>query len=330
MKGEQMSKGSSVLQIINDLSESVWAFSVLASVLETGLLEALPSSQNLTELSRESGIPVSLVEGLLDVLVALDLLQREGEVYSCTSNLQPFLQPPARDSLLATVRTVSLQSHQMIDDAKGRRLTTGWSSPDPELLLAQGLAGTAVIPGMAQMVLQLDGMAERLRRSTAAFLDVGTGVATIAIEICRLFPMMHAVGLEPHAVSMAQARRRVVAAGLENRIELRAQRLEDMTDKESFDLVWIPQMFLPRVVLERGLRTAWAALRPGGWIVLPTFSTPGRGLSASLRRLRTLQFGGDPQLYQEQLVELLTEANFTRVQVVTPGPGATAIVGQRP
>ena len=328
MGGEQMSREKSVLQIINDLSTPVWAFSALASALEAGLLESLTSSQSLLELSRKSGIPVSLVEGLLDVLVALGLLQREEDVYSCTSNFLPFLQAPARDSLLATVRTVYLQSRQIIEDAKSRKLATGWSYTDPEILLAQGLAGAPTFPGVGQVILRLDGMAERFQRPTATFLDVGTGVAAFAIGICQLFPTLHVVGLEPQAAPMAEARRRVAAAGLEERIELRAQRIEDLTEREAFDLVWIPQMFLPRAVLERGLRTAWTALRPGGWIALPLFSTPGKDLPAALGRLRNIQFGGDP-LYQEQLAELLTTANFTHVQIVTVAPGNTGIVGRK-
>lgn len=48
---EQMSRGTSVLQVINDLSVSVWAFSALASVLEAGLLEALTSSTSSQSLA---------------------------------------------------------------------------------------------------------------------------------------------------------------------------------------------------------------------------------------------------------------------------------------
>jgi predicted ATPase len=72
-------------------------------------------------------------------------------------------------------------------------------------------------------------------------------------------------GLEPQDAPMAEARRNVTAANLGDRIELRAQRIEDLADREAFDLVWLPQVFLPREVLERGLRRALAALRPGGW-----------------------------------------------------------------
>ena len=41
-------------------------------------------------------------------------------------------------------------------------------------------------------------------------------------------------------------------------------------------------MFLPREALERGLRRAWAALRPGGWILLIVYSSPGRDLDAAV------------------------------------------------
>lgn len=106
---------------------------------------------------------------------------------------------------------------------------------------------------------RLDGLLALLQDPTATFLDVGTGVATIAIQMCRLFPRLHAVGLEPQDAPLAQARRNVVEARLGDRIELRAQRIEDLTDREAFDLVWLPQVFLPREVLERGRPCAPAA-----------------------------------------------------------------------
>ncbi|HKF35582.1 MAG TPA: class I SAM-dependent methyltransferase, partial [Ktedonobacteraceae bacterium] len=121
------------------------------------------------------------------------------------------------------------------------------------------------------------------------------------------------------------------AAKLGERIELRAQRIEDLADSEAFDLVWLPQVFLPREVLERGLRRAWAALRPGGWILLIAFSAPGMDLDAALSRLANVAYGGDP-LYPEQVAELLAGADFART-LVFPNPAGgipKLIVGQRP
>ncbi len=281
-QANETSGRASARQVINDLISSVGAFSALTCALETGLLEALSESRSLADLSHQSGIPTSLVEGMLDVLVASGLLQRDDNAYRAAPDLLPLLQAPFRDPLLADVRSAYL-------------------------------------------------LVERLQRPTATFLDVGTGVGTIAIQMCRLFPTLHVVGLEPQDAPMAEARRNVTAANLGDRIELRAQRIEDLADREVFDLVWLPQVFLPREVLERGLRRAWAALRPGGWILLIAYSTPGMGLDAALGRLLNVLWGGDP-LYPEQVAELLAAADFANTQVFPIMPGMTPklIVGQRP
>ena len=331
-RGGQTSGGASARQVINDLISSVGAFSALACALETGLLEALSESRSLADLSHQSGIPTSLVVGMLDVLVASGLLQRDDNAYRAAPDLLPLLQAPFRDPLLADVRSAYLQSREMIDAAKRRTLAVGWYHTDPELLAAQGTPGGLLFYMLAQMLFpRLNGLVEALQRPTATFLDVGTGVATIAIQMCRLFPTLHVVGLEPQDAPMAEARRNVTAAKLDDCIELRAQRIEDLADREVFDLVWLPQVFLPREVLERGLRRAWAALRPGGWILLIAYTTPGMDLDASVFRLMNVLWGGDP-LYPEQVAELLVAADFVNTQVFPVMPGMTPrlIVGQRP
>jgi len=331
-RGGQTSGDGLARQVINDLSTSTWAFSVLAAALETGLLEALGEARSLADLSHRSGIPAPLVEVMLDVLVALGFLLRTDEGYRSTSDLLPLLQAPARDTLLAEIRSVYLQSRAMIDAAKRRTLLAGWSHIDPELLAAQGASSGPLFHMLAQMLFpRLDGLVERLQGPTGTFLDVGTGVGAIAIQVCQLFPRLRVVGLEPQDAPLALARRNVRAAQLEDRIELRAQRIEDLADREAFDLMWLPQPFLSREVLEHGLPRAWAALRPGGWCLLITFSTPGMNLDAALLRLATVAYGGDP-LSPEQIADLLAAAGFARTQIVAGPPGSIPklIVGQRP
>jgi 2-polyprenyl-3-methyl-5-hydroxy-6-metoxy-1,4-benzoquinol methylase len=331
-QANETSGRASARQVINDLISSVGAFSALACALETGLLEALSESRSLADLSHQSGIPTSLVEGMLDVLVALGLLQRNGDVYSDAQDLLPLLQAPFRDPLLAEVRSAYLQSREMIEAAKRRTLAAGWYHTDPEILAAQGTPGGLLFYMLAQTLFpRLDDLLERLQRPTAIFLDVGTGVGTIAIQMCRLFPTLHVVGLEPQEAPLAEARRNITAAKLDDRIQLRAQRIEDLADREAFDLVWLPQVFLPREVLERGLGTAWAALRPGGWILLFAYSNAGMDLNAALGRLMNILWGGDP-LYPEQVAELLAAADFANMQIspLLPGSIPKLIVGQRP
>jgi 23S rRNA G2445 N2-methylase RlmL len=57
----------------------------------------------------------------------------------------------------------------------------------------------------------------------------------IAIELCRAFPALRVVGLEPAAAPLVQARANVAAAQLADRIALRQQGVEDLHDSEAFD-----------------------------------------------------------------------------------------------
>jgi 2-polyprenyl-3-methyl-5-hydroxy-6-metoxy-1,4-benzoquinol methylase len=329
---DQARGDTSARQVITDLSSSVWAFSALACALEAGLLEALSEAHSRTDLGQRSGIPVRLVEGLLDVLVSLGLLLRTDDGYSSTPELLPLLQAPARDALLADIRSVYLQSRAMIDATRSRTLSVGWSHTDPDLLAAQGASSASLFHTLAQTIFpRLNGLVERLQSPTGTFLDVGTGVGAIAIQMCRLFPHLHVVGLEPQEAPLAEACRNVAAAKLEERIDLRAQGIEDLAERGAFDFVWLPQIFLQRKVLEQGLRRSWTALRPRGWILLITFGTPGMDLDAALLRLTNVSYGGDP-LYQEQVAELLAESDFVGTQIfpIPTGSISKLIVGQRP
>lgn len=320
-------------QVIDHLSTAFWAYSTLASALEAGLLETIQDTSSIASLSQHSGIPAPLVECMLDVLVALGLLQRDGEKYRAVSDLLPLLQVQSLDVFLAEIRTTYLQSQQMIEHAKKRSLETGWHYTDPEILAAQGVPGGTGFRVLARELFpHLAGLIERLQQPTAAFLDVGTGIAAIAIEMGHLFPTLHVVGLEPQEHPLIEARRNVAKAGMGKRIELRAQRIEELTEKQAFDLVWLPQVFLPCEVVKCALRTAWEALQPGGWILLPAESAPGMSLDAALARLRNVLWGGDP-LYPEQIAEMLAAAHFSAIQVFFHPAGSKSkpvIAGQRP
>jgi len=318
-------------QLVADLSTSVWAFATLTCAVEVGLLDLLTEARDLADLSARTGVEAALVERVLDVLVALGLVHREGNVFTGAPSLIPLLHAPAKDDFLAELRTTYLQSWHAIQSAKQGHFMPGWQHTDPEILQAQGRSGRALTQMVAQQVFpQLMGLEERLQAPTAAFLDAGTGVGVIAIEFCRLYPNLHAVGLEPQAAPLAEARRNVAAANLSDRIELRMQRVEDLTDRAAFDLAYLPQVFMPVEVVRQGLHTILRALRPGGWVLLTVISAPGPELGAALSRLRNVLWGGD-MLFPEQVAELVCEAGFAAVQVVgAPGSSVKGVVGQRP
>jgi 2-polyprenyl-3-methyl-5-hydroxy-6-metoxy-1,4-benzoquinol methylase len=326
-----MSGMNELRQRIAELSTSVWAYATLAAAVEAGLLDLLTEPRGLADLSARTGLDEAVVEGLLDVLVALGMVRREGDIVAGAPALLPLLQAPAKDDFLADLRSTYLQSWHLIQSAKQGRLVPGWQHTDPDILQAQGRSGRALTQMLAQYAFPLLGdLEQRLQAPTARFLDAGTGVGVIAIELCRHYPHLHVVGLEPQAAPLAEARRNVAAAQLEQRIELRAQRIEDLTDHESFDLAYLPQVFMPVDVVRRGLRTIFQALRPGGWVTLPVISAPGQELDAALFRLRNTLWGGEV-LFAEQVAELVREAGFTVIQSGgAPGSMVQGVVGQRP
>jgi SAM-dependent methyltransferase len=223
-----------------------------------------------------------------------------------------------------------------MEGAKRGTLRVGWTHTDPELLEAQG-AGSTGAPA-AQLLSerlfpQLDGVVARLQAPMAAVLDVGCGVGALAIALCTLWPQLRVVGLEPQAVPLAAGQRNVAAAGLGERITLRAERVEDLGEQEAFDLAWLPQVFLPQEAFGAGLAAVRAALRPGGWAILLAIGTPGADPRAALGRLINVLWGGEARPVAEVELAAIT-AGFDPVRSF-PGPtgglvDATFVAARRP
>jgi SAM-dependent methyltransferase len=323
-------------RLVADLSTSAWALASLDACLEAGLLDCLTAPHSPAELSERTGLPSALVEALLDMLVALGSVRRVGDAFTATPALQPLLVPPARNYLLRDLRATVLQSQALIDGARRGTLRTGWTHTDPELLEAQG-AGSTGAPA-AQMLSErlfprLEGSVERLEAPTASLLDVGSGVGALAIELCRIWPRLRVVGLEPQAVPLAEGQRNVAAAGLGDRIALRAQRVEELTEHDAFDLVWLPQVFLPAEAFGPALQAVRAALRPGGWTILLAIGAPGSTPRAALGRLINVLWGEEARPIEE-VERAAIAAGFDPVRSF-PGPprgpiDATFVAARRP
>jgi hypothetical protein len=58
------------------------------------------------------------------------------------------------------------------------------------------------------------------------------------------YPTLRVVGLEPADAPRREAIANIEAAGYSDRIEIRDQPVEALTDVEGFDLVYVPQVFL--------------------------------------------------------------------------------------
>jgi hypothetical protein len=190
--------------------------------------------------------------------------------------------------------------------------TLGWID-DPAVMRAQGRGSAVVADVMREHLLPLmDSSRSALESGTGRFLDVGTGVAAIAARLCTLYPGTTATGIDVSDVVLDIAREELEAAGLAARVELRRQPVEELADRDRYDLAWVPQPFIAPAAFAAGVRRVFDALRGDRWIVAPVASGAedagpfDRALFAHSAHL----MGGGP-LSVAEAARLLEEAGFT-------------------
>lgn len=180
---------------------------------------------------------------------------------------------------------------------------------------------------------QLPGLTERLHKPGAAFLDVGVGVAGLAIGMAEQWPELSIVGIDVWEPALRLARQNVDVAGLGARIELRKLAAEELSDQERFDLAWLPSIFMPERIMAAATERCFRALRPGGWVV-HVFANSAGIEDTSRRafwRLRTVMWGG-PLWTTAEAEELERASGFVDVRTLPAPPGVpiAMVVGRRP
>jgi SAM-dependent methyltransferase len=319
-----------VRQVAGELAMSVWVGSALSAALESGIAEELGTPATSQTVAQRTGISCTIVQTLLDVLQALGLARREGDDYVAEPGLAAAIGP-GRESLMAGLYSTLLQGADLAQRARHHALTGTWVHSDPEILGSQGALSAGLVTGwVSHAISSMEGLGERLRQESAAFLDVGVGVAAISIEMCRRFPMLRAVGLDPHEPALAEAKENVAGAGLTGRIELRPTGVEALDEGSAFDLANVPIMFLPADVAERGLQAVWKALRPGGWVLVQVVAAPGDELVPAMTRLLCALWGSDPTV-PDRVLEMLDKAGYVDTAILPswPGPPARHVVGRK-
>jgi ubiquinone/menaquinone biosynthesis C-methylase UbiE len=159
------------------------------------------------------------------------------------------------------------------------------------------------------------------------FLDVGTGAGWLAIEVARCWPSWRVVGIDCWQPSVQLARANIAASGVEDRIELRVQSVEQLQDENAFSIAWLPGPFLSRQAVLSALEGVRRSLEPGGWIVFSLFSPPEEPWGEAVTALKVTRNGGHPW-QREELEDRLNAVGFGQVGTF-PTIGSTVTIGQR-
>jgi precorrin-6B methylase 2 len=229
---------------------------------------------------------------------------------------------------LAPIRAILLQAVDLLTDPTR---APGWTYTDVELLESLG-QNSAIFAEVIRNVLapRLEGLEASLARPDAVFLDVGVGVAALSIAMCRLFPGLRAVGIDPWEVALERARRNVAAARLAGRIELRRQGVEELQEEASYDLAFLAGPFLGSAAIDAACTRVLEALAPGGWTLFGMYRGD-EALETALARLRTARSGG-AVLDAEDAETRLRAAGFVDVRTFAAELGIPSqlVVGRRP
>lgn len=89
-KAEIRLPGPQERQRILELGASVWAFSALAGALESGILDEMGTPQTAAQISERTGASAALIEAVLEVLAALDLVRVAGDAFVCTPGMSAY------------------------------------------------------------------------------------------------------------------------------------------------------------------------------------------------------------------------------------------------
>lgn len=206
-----------------------------------------------------------------------------------------------------------------------------WAGQSDEALLAQGRTSAQGPPLLARFVFpQLPGLVEALDRPGARMLDVGTGVAALAVAYAAQYPQLTVVGIDVLPRVLALAARTVAAAAAGDRVVLREQDVATLDEPDRYALAWLPAPFVPEPAVRAGAGRVARALVPGGWLLVGHAKSAGDPLRDAIDRFKTVAYGGTA-LDDDTAAGLLRDAGLVDVRTVQTPPGAPSITaGRRP
>ena len=167
-------------------------------------------------------------------------------------------------------------------------------------------------------------------------VDIHCGGGRWLIAMARRFPALELVGLEFELDSVARARGNVAAAGLAERIEIRHADASSLAVTDPFDLAYFQYALHHVSDPPQALRTAWAALRPGGRLLVLDWALPSSPDEFRTRQGELIAGFQLDQLYQgtalatrERVRSWFGDADLPQPAVIDLPSGATLFALER-
>jgi SAM-dependent methyltransferase len=167
-------------------------------------------------------------------------------------------------------------------------------------------------------------------------VDVHCGGGRWLIAMARRFPDLHLVGIEFEPDSVERARRHVADAGLQDRITIEQGDVDKPGHQGEFDLAYFQYALHQLPNPPAALEAAWAALRPGGRLLVLDWPLPS-GVDEFRTRHGELiagvqldeVFQGTRLATRERFDEWFASARLPSPQLIDLPSGASAFIVER-
>lgn len=264
------------------------------------------------------------------VLEAAGLVERDGADADLSPSLRFGAGPTAAGAVEARLSSLRRAASAAAGNESGVVGGSGWADQGDDVLLSQGRASAGTGNVLATRIApQLDGLAERLDRDGSRVLDVGTGVAALAVSLARAFPHALVFGIDILQRALDLARIETEGApDVADRVSLRRLDVAELTEQAVYELIWLPVPYLTEAALTAALPRLVDALAPGGWIVAGTDPAAPDDLGRAVARWNAVLRGGNA--YDADLMAgTLTASGLRDVRRFPTVPGGPVLVAAR-
>ena len=262
---------------------------------------------------------------LTAVSIALERPESDGAVERAArevvraAGLGDLLSGPGADVRRADLRSTLGTLARITHAAQGSDPITGWSAEDSTQVIAQGIVSEAATQRMIGFFNAFPDLVARLEAG-GSVLDIGAGAGGVGCAFAARFPKVRVVGIEISPTAAAIGRKRIADAGYADRLEIRTQGAESITDEGIYDFAWFAQMFIPDAVLDQALAATARALAPGGYLITAASCVPGDTMPATISRMRSAVWSGGSTRFADDLIARLAAAGLSGARAM-PSPG---------
>jgi precorrin-6B methylase 2 len=319
---------------INEIARGFMPSRVLLSGFELGVFEALGDGRlSSSEVASKIGADARATDRLMNALVVLDLLVKDGDTFANSPDARESLIPGKPGFIGGLGHTANLWETWSTLTEAVRQGTSVFEREGEE-------RAEFVKPFIAAMHFNSSRMAPQVLAEidladVKRLVDVGGGSGAYSIAFCRANPEIEAVVFDmPDVVPLTNEY--AAQAGMSDRISTATG---DFTVDElgrDFDLAFMSHILHSNSREENAelIKRAWRALKPGGQIVVQEFvvdegrTSPEWSVLFALNMLVGTKAG---DTYTEaEIAGWFADAGFVDVRRVDPkGTGTTLVMGRK-